>query len=230
MLLRRFVKHITDQNWFAVGLDVIIVISGIFIGMQLNEWDEKRIEKQQEQIFLTQLKVDIVHVISSIDYAKQQHTSFIEHGKLALRYLRGEEIFEKYQHEIEGAFEKTHELPKPQIIYGNIGTLLDGRDHPKISNTTARKEIRNLLNELKTLIDVYRMIEMMIVESTVINRELIGFSIPDDPSFPIQYDIDELKQSSTFRHGLQNATRYHNHAAQMLEQMQLHLSKYADKK
>ena len=45
MLLRRFVNHITDQNWFAVGLDVIIVISGIFIGMQLNEWNGKRIEK-----------------------------------------------------------------------------------------------------------------------------------------------------------------------------------------
>ena len=230
MLLRRFVRHITDQNWFAVGLDVIIVISGIFIGMQLNEWDEKRIEKQQEHIFLTQLKLDIEHVISSIDYAKQQHAGFIEQGKLALRYLRGEDVFEKYKQEIESAFERTHELPKPQIIYGNFGTLLDGRDHPKISSTTARREIRNLLNELKTQIDIYQMIETMIVESTVTNRELIGFSIPDDPSFPIQYDIDELKRSSTFRHGLQNAMRFHNHAALMLEEMRVHLSKYADKK
>ena len=26
MILRRFMKHVTAQNWFAVGLDVIVVI------------------------------------------------------------------------------------------------------------------------------------------------------------------------------------------------------------
>ena len=30
MLLRRFSKHVSDQNWFAVGLDVIVVVVGIF--------------------------------------------------------------------------------------------------------------------------------------------------------------------------------------------------------
>ena len=27
MIIHRFMKHVTDQNWFAVGLDVIEVIS-----------------------------------------------------------------------------------------------------------------------------------------------------------------------------------------------------------
>ena len=96
MLLQRFVKHVTDQNWFAVSLDVIIVISGIFIGMQLNEWNGKRIEIQQEQVFLSQLDRDIEHIISSIDNAKQSHIALMVQGKLALRYLRGEDLFKEY--------------------------------------------------------------------------------------------------------------------------------------
>ena len=30
--------HKSDQNWFAVGLDVLVVITGIFLGMQVTEW------------------------------------------------------------------------------------------------------------------------------------------------------------------------------------------------
>ncbi len=33
MLLRRFSKHCSDQNWFAVGLDVVVVVLGIFLGI-----------------------------------------------------------------------------------------------------------------------------------------------------------------------------------------------------
>jgi hypothetical protein len=33
-------KHVTDQNWFGVALDVLVVITGIFLGMQVTEWNE----------------------------------------------------------------------------------------------------------------------------------------------------------------------------------------------
>ena len=42
MILRRFTQHIKEQNWFAVGLDVIVVVVGIFLGMQVTDWNEDR--------------------------------------------------------------------------------------------------------------------------------------------------------------------------------------------
>lgn len=43
MLLRRITKHITDQNWFAVFIDfLIVVVVGLFIGLQVNNWNENR--------------------------------------------------------------------------------------------------------------------------------------------------------------------------------------------
>jgi hypothetical protein len=34
MLLRRMIEHVKAQNWFAVGLDFFIVVTGVFIGLQ----------------------------------------------------------------------------------------------------------------------------------------------------------------------------------------------------
>ena len=42
MLLRRVIGHVEEQNWAAVALDFFIVVSGVFIGMQLGNWNESR--------------------------------------------------------------------------------------------------------------------------------------------------------------------------------------------
>jgi len=41
MLLRSVIKHVKTQNWFAVILDFFIVIIGVFIGIQVANWNEK---------------------------------------------------------------------------------------------------------------------------------------------------------------------------------------------
>ncbi|MBT8141669.1 MAG: hypothetical protein KJO88_04850 [Gammaproteobacteria bacterium] len=46
MLLRRITKHVKDQNWFAVALDFIIVVFGVFIGIQVANWNEYRADRQ----------------------------------------------------------------------------------------------------------------------------------------------------------------------------------------
>ena len=53
MILRSVTKHIKDQNWFAVGLDFLIVVVGVFIGIQVANWNE---EQQQQQLLKVTLK------------------------------------------------------------------------------------------------------------------------------------------------------------------------------
>ena len=59
MILRRFIQHIKEQNWFAVGLDVVVVIVGIFLGMQVTEWNENRNERTEERVVLQRLQLDL---------------------------------------------------------------------------------------------------------------------------------------------------------------------------
>ncbi len=42
MLLRRMIEHVRTQNWTAVILDFVIVVVGVFLGLQLGNWNESR--------------------------------------------------------------------------------------------------------------------------------------------------------------------------------------------
>jgi hypothetical protein len=60
MLLRRITKHVTDQNWFAVFIDFLIVVVGVFIGIQVANWNETRKDDAQEKDYLIRLHEDFV--------------------------------------------------------------------------------------------------------------------------------------------------------------------------
>jgi len=63
MILRSVSKHVRDQNWFAVGLDFIIVVVGVFIGIQVANWNDWRLERIEEQTILARLQVEVKELI-----------------------------------------------------------------------------------------------------------------------------------------------------------------------
>jgi hypothetical protein len=42
MILRRIPEHVKAQNWFAVGIDFFIVVVGVFVGLQVSNWNDRR--------------------------------------------------------------------------------------------------------------------------------------------------------------------------------------------
>lgn len=48
MLLRRVIEHVKTQNWTAVGIDFVIVVVGVFIGIQVSNWNAARGERAAE--------------------------------------------------------------------------------------------------------------------------------------------------------------------------------------
>lgn len=69
MLLRKVTEHVNDQNWFAVGLDFLIVVVGVLFAFQITEWDKGRTLKS-EQVTATQdllgESVEIVRYLENI--------------------------------------------------------------------------------------------------------------------------------------------------------------------
>lgn len=59
MILRRLATSIRKQDWFAVVIEFAIVVLGIFVGLQVTEWNEQREAKARELAWLVQLSEDL---------------------------------------------------------------------------------------------------------------------------------------------------------------------------
>jgi hypothetical protein len=67
MLLRKITNHVTDQNWFAVFIDFIIVVVGVFIGIQVANWNETQNNKKGLVSSLERLSIEVTQNIKITD-------------------------------------------------------------------------------------------------------------------------------------------------------------------
>ena len=58
MILRRITEHVTTQDWFAVSIDFVIVVVGVFIGIQVSNWNGLRVDRQRADIYMERIHSD----------------------------------------------------------------------------------------------------------------------------------------------------------------------------
>ena len=78
MVIRRIRDHVTAHNWFAVGIDLGIVVLGVLIATQVSNWNEARIETEQSRSYRARL-------IGELDFNARQYRHQISY----YRQVRG---------------------------------------------------------------------------------------------------------------------------------------------
>lgn len=70
MILRRLTANLRAQNWTSVAIELAIVFVGVFIGIQAANWNQQRQERNETEVLLSQLRVELRTVgeaLSSLD-------------------------------------------------------------------------------------------------------------------------------------------------------------------
>ncbi len=88
MILRRMIEHVRTQNWTAIGIDFVIVVVGVFMGIQLGNWNEARAVKAQERSYLVLLHEELIQNAERSALLLDYYTIVTEAGNRALVFLK----------------------------------------------------------------------------------------------------------------------------------------------
>lgn len=70
MILRRLTANLRAQNWTAITIEFLIVVVGVFIGTQVSNWNQDRLEKRATERMLVQLVPELRNQMEFFDSAK----------------------------------------------------------------------------------------------------------------------------------------------------------------
>lgn len=87
MIFRRFRKHVAEHDWFAVAIDVAIVVVGVFLGTQANNWNEARLDAQRGQDYRTRLIAELVVTERGMRASAAYYQDVRRHALAALQAL-----------------------------------------------------------------------------------------------------------------------------------------------
>jgi hypothetical protein len=154
MLLRRVIAHFRKQEWTAIAIDFLIVVIGVFVGLQVNNWNAAR-----EVIYLAGLTKDIRSDIAEIDEIVRVLTLRMSAMNYLLQEASGEELPDGFDSargriEIEDAPPYRQDDPNTIGVALFILTTLDGNRlaYDTMINTGGISLIRDapLVREIQT--------------------------------------------------------------------------------
>lgn len=94
MLLRRIKQHVVNENWFAVCVDFVIVVVGVYVGIEVSNWNESRQEDLRAQEYLERIQSDLVLDRFEANSRMKFWSRVIEYGEAAIAHAEDGTLYQ----------------------------------------------------------------------------------------------------------------------------------------
>jgi hypothetical protein len=148
MISRRVRDHVVHHNWFAVSVDLAIVVIGVFLGTQANDWNEARIEARQAREYRSMLIDDLEANRQNLDLHRRYYEWVRGEGLKTLAALDkpssalGEQfLIDSYQSSQLLPWEMKRNTYEQIIASGDIGIIGDTAIRDHITNYYATSDV-----------------------------------------------------------------------------------------
>jgi len=113
MIIKRLAQALRNQDWFAVFVEILVVIVGLMLAFQLDRWWEQRGDRAQEAQYVARLIVDIETDIEALEYAVGLQTVRLEMADLLMDVVTDPELATRRPVEFLGAILQSSFLYTP---------------------------------------------------------------------------------------------------------------------
>jgi hypothetical protein len=175
MIFRRIAKSLQNQHWTSFWIEFVILVIGVFLGMQVSNWNDNRVERHEIKKLLEQLQPELHEISGFSDSAQRYYSTTRNYANVAFEAWEGDQDISDEQFVI-AAYQASQ-------IYGfqnnieNWALIFGGEQLRNIDD----QEIRRQLSALMTA--DYSAVQLSAVSTRY--REDVRRVIPD----PIQTAI-----------------------------------------
>lgn len=151
MIFRRTIANLRAQNWVAIGIELAIVIVGVFIGLQVSNWNQARIEQRATQRMIEELKPGLANFIDFFETAKTYYSTTGRYADTAFAGWRNDPNVTDEQFVI-GAYQAS-QIYTFGINAVNWTQVFGGDQLGNISDPQLRRGLANLMTLNFDMID-----------------------------------------------------------------------------
>jgi hypothetical protein len=140
MLLRKLAGSLLRQDWMAVAIEFVIVVVGVFVGIQVSNWNADRVDQRRAHGYLQRIHADLVTDRQSMTNAVAYWRQVIGFGAAAIAYAdegrlvdgsRWKTVVTFYQASQMRPFRMVDSTYQELVNSGDLGLLRD--DHLRSS-------------------------------------------------------------------------------------------------
>lgn len=144
MIFKRFAANLRAQNWFAIGIELGIVILGVFIGTLVANWNSARAEQKEIARLIEQMRPEVRRLTWLANGARDYYAVTDQYAKTAARGW--EQPGSVNDRDFVIAAYQASQIVVVGAEANNFPELIGGDQVRKINDTNRRNAIMRLLN------------------------------------------------------------------------------------
>ena len=191
---------------YAIG-EILLIIIGIMLALQMNNWNEDRKEQQEFEAYLAQLQVDIRKAITVNQEIADYLLDRAQRSYELVVFLEGTNRSEEALRDFELNLNRLGQYRSIHLNTGLLGELLSGK-----TEVLSRDPIlyERSLDVISTLLDRKEITGHILRNIDAFRSQLSSFyggrhaSVPEMEVF---YDLNKLEASDEFRYLVQSIAR-----------------------
>jgi hypothetical protein len=188
MVLNRFRKEAGRQNWFGIAVDLAILVVGIFLGIQVTNLNQDRIDRANGKEYRQRLIFDIESNQLDVDHRIRYDGKVMGHAKAALAALdrpAGDDPGAFLIH----AYEASNHIPQP-IRHFTYDEAVSGGNEEFLGDKMLRERIANYYVGLATM--------QRLLDNVPAYRDIIRSAMPYAVQARVLEDCTEVFETDRF--------------------------------
>src|SRR6056297_140016 len=172
MFLKRLAKTLRKQDWASFAIEFLIVLLGVFLALQAEDWNQERKDRNLEEAYISRL---IDEARSNIDILAQHEKIFEEKVEfiLALPNLQLNEAFQRDPLEFMHQLDYSTYVGVPNLRAETYQELESSGRLTLLRNSELRSAIAGIIND-------YRSTQTVFTDQIGDYRRLLFQSVPGE--------------------------------------------------
>jgi len=148
MILRRLSAAFRKQDWFTVAVETLIVVFGVFTGLQVNNWNAARVARGDAADLLSRLRIEAQETRADIeDYLVLNELILTDAKRLAVR-LGDSETCLAMDDEMKALILSIGDFPPPRFSLSSANEALETGRLSLIGSSEIRDSVREMADQM----------------------------------------------------------------------------------
>ena len=139
--MRRIAQRLREHDWLAAGLELVIVVVGILIALQVSNWNQDRQDARRGREYLQRLRNDLASDRKANDHWRHFNQQVVAYGRQALAHAESGALVEGSAWKTVQAYYQASQWSPHSRETSTFNTMLFSGDLRLVADPALRDEL-----------------------------------------------------------------------------------------
>lgn len=190
MILRRLNRSLKEQNWTAIVIEFVLLVAGVFLGIEAQQWSNARVEREQERAYLERILADINLSIETNELNVTRLTAYSDEESFVVNSLRRCALPESQRDYFADGISDLGKVGPSVFVLSTVDEMLSAGKFSIIRNSKLRDTLNGLARDAKYQGNIFTAINTQIgaVFTTTSARVIRTYTDHKTPFDPVRWN------------------------------------------